>query len=135
MVLRQLRYFLRNSNSESEISITTITTSAYFSSSRVDLNASIMYAGNLEINPTVSDIKTGSLSIRVFLVVVDSVVNNSGLSCLDSPVSRLNKVVFPAEVYPASEIVFSPTRLLASLCKARCFPIFSNFDFTDFILF
>ena len=44
-------------NIESLMSITIIMISVWPNSSRVDLNASIMYAGNLLIKPTVSEIK------------------------------------------------------------------------------
>ena len=48
-------------------------------SSNVDLNASIMYAGNLLMKPTVSVINEISLPSFNLRVVVVSVVNNDSL--------------------------------------------------------
>ena len=96
-------------------SITTRTISVKINSSRVDLNASIKYAGSLLINPTVSVINEISLPSFNLRVVVVSVVNNSALFSFCSPVKLLNKVVFPAEVYPASEIVLNPSLSLPCL--------------------
>ena len=86
--------------------------SVYNNSSRVDLNASIIYAGSLLIKPTVSEIKNGFLSIVNFLVVVVRVVKSSFPSGRFSPVSSLNMVVFPDEVYPARDIVLNPNLFL-----------------------
>ena len=78
------------------------------SSSSVDLNASIMYAGSLLIKPTVSLSRT-LLSFRsIARVNVDSVVKTRLSVDLVSPVSVLNSVVLPADVYPANEIVGRP---------------------------
>ena len=108
----QLATFFFKSKTESLISITKIITSVKINSSRVDLNASIMYAGNLLIKPTVSAIKNGSSSIVILLVVVESVVKSSLLSSFDSPVNLLNNVVFPADVYPANDMVLNPCLFL-----------------------
>jgi len=86
-----------------------------------------MYAGNLLIKPTVSVINEISLPSFNLLVVVVSVVNNSALFSFVSPVKLLNRVVFPADVYPANEIVLNPNLSLPCLCNALCFPAFSNF--------
>ena len=51
-------------------------------SSNVDLNASIMYAGNLLIKPTVSVINEISLPSFNRLVVVVNVVNSDSLLSL-----------------------------------------------------
>ena len=101
--------------------------SVKINSSSVDLNASIMYAGNLLIKPTVSVINEISLPSFSLLVVVVNVVNNSALFSFVSPVKLLNRVVFPADVYPANEIVLNPNLSLPCLCSALCFPAFSNF--------
>ena len=93
-----------------------------------------MYAGSLLINPTVSEINAASLPIITFLTVVESVVNNSLFSSFCSPVNLLNNVVFPADVYPANEIVLKPRRFRDCLCNSRCFPDFANFDLMLIIL-
>ena len=67
------------------------------------------------MNPTVSEIRTHSLSSLNFLTVVVSVVNNLWSSSFFSPVILLNKVVFPADVYPANEIVLKPILFLDCL--------------------
>ena len=70
----------------------------YVSSLRVDLNASIMYAGSLFMNPTVSDNRNLISRIEMALVYVDNVVNISRPTSFDSPVNALNNVVLPADV-------------------------------------
>ena len=67
------------------------------------------------MNPTVSEIRTHSLSSLNFLTVVVSVVNNFESSSFFSHVILLNKVVFPADVYPANEIVLKPILFLDCL--------------------
>ncbi len=81
-------------------------------SSNVDLNASIKYAGNLLMKPTVSVINEISLPSFNLRVVVVNVVNSSALFSFVSPVKLLNSVVFPADVYPANEIVLKQVSLL-----------------------
>ena len=60
----------------------------------------------------INEISLPSFSLRV---VVVSVVNSSALFSFCSPVKLLNKVVFPADVYPASEIVLNPSLSLPCL--------------------
>ncbi len=95
-------------------------------SSNVDLNASIIYAGSLLINPTVSEINAVCRFIVTRLIVVESVVKSSSFSSCLSPVRKLNKVVFPAEVYPAREIILKPRRCLPRLCNSRCLVTFTH---------
>ena len=80
------------------MSTTTMRMFVKSNSSSVDLNASIMYAGNLLINPTVSESKNGWPLIVIRLVVVERVVNSCLLCSWNSPVILLNSVVFPDEV-------------------------------------
>ena len=79
------------------------------------MKASIIYAGSLLINPTVSEINAISWFIITLRTVVVRVVNSSSFFSRCSPVNALNNVVLPAEVYPASEIVLKPSRFLACL--------------------
>src|SRR4029078_13285987 len=103
-------------------------------SCKVDLNASTIYAGSLLMKPTVSDMITVlSLSFMARLTV-DRVVNNPESTNLDSPVSRLNNVVFPAEVYPAIEIVGNPCLTLPNRCNSFLFSSFINFLLRTVIL-
>ena len=60
------------------------------------------------MKPTVSETKTLPRLKLTALVDVDKVVNIPSPAFFDSPVKVLNKVVLPAEVYPASEIVGRP---------------------------
>lgn len=60
------------------------------------------------MKPTVSETKTlPGLKITA-RVDVDNVVNIPFPALLDSPVKVLNRVVLPAEVYPAIETVGRP---------------------------
>jgi hypothetical protein len=72
-----LEYFILISSSLSEQSIKSKIRSAASDSSKVDLNASIIYVGSLLINPTVSVSKTTKPSSLIFSdrVVVERVVN------------------------------------------------------------
>ena len=125
-VREQLRNFLRSSSGGSLTSITTTTAAEWTSSSSVERNASTMYAGRPLMNPTVSESRNVSPPARRRLIVVESVVNRPGDSGRDSPVSALNSVVLPADVYPASETVRNPCRALDWRCSSRCLPAFAS---------
>ena len=60
------------------------------------------------MNPTVSENITLFPLISTILLDVDNVVNNSIPTNFDSPVNRLNRVVFPTEVYPIIDTVGKP---------------------------
>src|SRR3990172_5704249 len=101
----QLLYLILNPSIGCDASRSKRIKLAYFTSSNVDLNDSIKYAGSRLMNPTVSDRSTFELSIAKDLVEVDKVVKGVFSTFLDSPVRRLNIVVLPAPVYPDNEIV------------------------------
>lgn len=97
------------------------------SSCRVDLKASIIYAGSLLINPTVSENIILFPPTFTILLDVDSVVNNSIPTNFDSPVKKLNRVVFPTDVYPISDTVRKPDLALPVLWTSFLFSSFKTF--------
>ena len=97
------------------------------SSCRVDLKASIIYAGSLLINPTVSENIILFPSTFTTLLDVDRVVNNSIPTNFDSPVKKLNRVVFPTDVYPMRDTVGKPDLALPVLWTSFLFSSFKTF--------
>ena len=88
-----------SSHSGLEMSITCSSTSAYFSSSSVALNASIRCVGSFLIKPTVSLSSTSCVSSsRRRRVVVSSVSKSLSFAGMLSPVRQLSSVDFPAFV-------------------------------------
>jgi hypothetical protein len=104
------------------------------SSCKVDLKASIIYAGSLLINPTVSENIILFPPTLTILLDVDSVVNNSIPTNFDSPVTKLNRVVFPTDVYPISDTVGKPDLALPVLWTSFLFSSFKTFFLSTEIL-
>ena len=95
--------------------------SADLSSSKVALKDSMSCVGNSDINPTVSENKTGPwIGFLFFLVTESNVANNWFSAFWLLSVSLLNRVVLPAFVYPTiatnSFLLFFLAYLFISLC-------------------
>ena len=109
--------------------------SADLSSSRVALKDSISCVGKSEINPTVSENKIGPWSGFVFFLVTESSVAKSLSSAISELlVNLLNKVVFPALVYPTRATNLFLLFFLEYLLISRCLWDFSNLKFSLLIL-